>query len=141
MEQLGANRGQTNNEKAARRSPAYESIQGRIQRTGKQFRTAPTRKEQTTLLKKLLELRSQRYTRAEKIVDKLNEVTQATMETPVIKSRMLEIGVTGVAPDRRSPEYLEKCRDHFVPENQQDANNAGKRRGDSHHLIRPRVQP
>jgi tripartite-type tricarboxylate transporter receptor subunit TctC len=42
------------------------------------------------------------------IVDKLNEVTHATMETPVIKSRMLEIGVTGVAPDRRSPEYLQK---------------------------------
>jgi tripartite-type tricarboxylate transporter receptor subunit TctC len=42
------------------------------------------------------------------IVDKLNEVTHATMETPVIKSRMLEIGVTGVAPDRRSPEYLAK---------------------------------
>ena len=40
------------------------------------------------------------------IVDKLNEVTHATMETPAIKSRMLEIGVTGVAPDRRSPEYL-----------------------------------
>ena len=42
------------------------------------------------------------------IVDKLNEVTQATMETPVIKARMLEIGVTGVTPDRRSPEYLAK---------------------------------
>jgi tripartite-type tricarboxylate transporter receptor subunit TctC len=42
------------------------------------------------------------------IVDKLNEVTQATMETPLIKQRMLEIGVTGVAPDRRSPEYLQK---------------------------------
>jgi tripartite-type tricarboxylate transporter receptor subunit TctC len=42
------------------------------------------------------------------IVDKLNEVTQATMETPAIKSRMLEIGVTGVASDRRSPEYLTK---------------------------------
>ena len=42
------------------------------------------------------------------IVDKLNEVTHAAMETPVIKSRMLEIGVTGVAPDRRSPEYLAK---------------------------------
>src|SRR3954451_6433780 len=42
------------------------------------------------------------------IVDKLNEVTHASMETPVIKSRMLEIGVTGVAPDRRSPEYLAK---------------------------------
>ena len=40
------------------------------------------------------------------IVDKLNDVTHATMETPVIKSRMLEIGVTGVAPERRSPEYL-----------------------------------
>jgi tripartite-type tricarboxylate transporter receptor subunit TctC len=42
------------------------------------------------------------------IVDKLNEVTHATMETPLIKTRMLEIGVTGVAPDRRSPEYLAK---------------------------------
>ncbi len=35
------------------------------------------------------------------IVDKLNDVTHATMETPMIKSRMLEIGVTGVASDRR----------------------------------------
>jgi tripartite-type tricarboxylate transporter receptor subunit TctC len=42
------------------------------------------------------------------IVDKLTEVTQATMETLAIKSRMQEIGVTGVAPDRRSPEYLAK---------------------------------
>ena len=30
------------------------------------------------------------------------------MDTPVIKSRMLGIGVTGVAPERRSPEYLAK---------------------------------
>src|SRR3954466_14955871 len=42
------------------------------------------------------------------IVERLNEVTHASMETPVIKSRMLEMGVTGVAPDRRSPEYLAK---------------------------------
>jgi tripartite-type tricarboxylate transporter receptor subunit TctC len=42
------------------------------------------------------------------IIDKLNEVTHATMETPAIKARMLEIGVTGVTPDRRSPEYLAK---------------------------------
>ena len=42
------------------------------------------------------------------VVDKLNDVTHATMETPAIKSRMLEIGVTGVTPDRRSPEYLAK---------------------------------
>lgn len=44
------------------------------------------------------------------IVDKLNAVTHATMDTPAITSRMLEIGVTGVAPERRSPEYL----GHFV---------------------------
>ena len=42
------------------------------------------------------------------IVDKLVEVTQATMETPVIKTRMHDIGVTGVAKERQSPEYLAK---------------------------------
>jgi tripartite-type tricarboxylate transporter receptor subunit TctC len=42
------------------------------------------------------------------VVDKLIQVTHAAMETPPIKSRMLEIGVTGVAPERRSPEYLAK---------------------------------
>lgn len=40
------------------------------------------------------------------VVKKLNEVTSAAMDTPLIKNRMLEIGVTGVAPERRSPEYL-----------------------------------
>ena len=40
------------------------------------------------------------------IVDKLVEVTHATMETPAIKARLTESGVTGVAPERRSPEYL-----------------------------------
>lgn len=60
MEQLGANGGQSNKEKAARRSPAYESIQGRIKRKGKQFRAAPSRKERTILLKKLLELKRHR---------------------------------------------------------------------------------
>jgi tripartite-type tricarboxylate transporter receptor subunit TctC len=42
------------------------------------------------------------------IVDKLVEVTHAAMETPAIKSRMHDIGVTGIAPERRSPEYLAK---------------------------------
>jgi tripartite-type tricarboxylate transporter receptor subunit TctC len=42
------------------------------------------------------------------IVDKLNDVAHATMDTPAIKSRMLEIGVTGIAPERRSPDYLAK---------------------------------
>lgn len=42
------------------------------------------------------------------IVDKLIQITHATMETPDIKDRLLKIGVTGVAPARRSPEYLVK---------------------------------
>ena len=40
------------------------------------------------------------------IVDKLKDATQATMETPLIRQRMLEIGVTGVTPNRQTPEYL-----------------------------------
>jgi tripartite-type tricarboxylate transporter receptor subunit TctC len=42
------------------------------------------------------------------IVDRLIEVTHAAMETPEVKKRMLDIGVTGIAPERRSPEYLAK---------------------------------
>jgi tripartite-type tricarboxylate transporter receptor subunit TctC len=42
------------------------------------------------------------------VVDKLNQVAHAAMDTPAIKQRMLEVGVTGVAKERRSPEYLAK---------------------------------
>jgi tripartite-type tricarboxylate transporter receptor subunit TctC len=42
------------------------------------------------------------------VVAKLNAAAHATMDTPSIKARMLEIGVAGVAPERRSPEYLAK---------------------------------
>jgi tripartite-type tricarboxylate transporter receptor subunit TctC len=42
------------------------------------------------------------------IVDKLNKVTHEAMETPAIKTRMHDIGVTGIEPERRSPEYLTK---------------------------------
>jgi tripartite-type tricarboxylate transporter receptor subunit TctC len=42
------------------------------------------------------------------IVQKLNEVTHAAMDTPAIKAKMLEIGVEGIAPERRSPEFLAK---------------------------------
>jgi len=42
------------------------------------------------------------------VVDKLIEVTHAAMDTPDTKKRMLDIGVTGVARERRSPEYLAK---------------------------------
>jgi len=40
------------------------------------------------------------------VVDKLAEATHAAMDTPAIKTRMTEIGVTGIAPERRSAEYL-----------------------------------
>jgi tripartite-type tricarboxylate transporter receptor subunit TctC len=42
------------------------------------------------------------------IVAKLNEAAHAAMDTPAIKARMLDIGVTGIAPERRSSEYLAK---------------------------------
>jgi len=42
------------------------------------------------------------------IVKRLAEVTNEAMDTPIIKARMLELGVNGVAPERRSPEYLAK---------------------------------
>ena len=45
------------------------------------------------------------------IVNKLAEATNAAMDTPAIKQRMQDIGVDGVAPERRSPDYLAK----FVP--------------------------
>ena len=42
------------------------------------------------------------------IVARLNEVTHAAMDTPAIQTKFNAIGVVGVAPDRRGPEYLAK---------------------------------
>jgi tripartite-type tricarboxylate transporter receptor subunit TctC len=42
------------------------------------------------------------------IVKKLNDATSQAMDTPAIKNRMHEVGITGVALERRSPEYLAK---------------------------------
>jgi tripartite-type tricarboxylate transporter receptor subunit TctC len=42
------------------------------------------------------------------IVVKLNEATNAAMDTPAIRARFNDIGVVGVAPERRGPEYLAK---------------------------------
>jgi tripartite-type tricarboxylate transporter receptor subunit TctC len=39
------------------------------------------------------------------IVARLNEATHAAMDTPEIKARFNAIGVVGVAPERRGPEY------------------------------------
>jgi tripartite-type tricarboxylate transporter receptor subunit TctC len=41
-------------------------------------------------------------------IRKLHDATVATMETPAVRERLLVIGATVVAPDRRSPEYLQK---------------------------------
>jgi tripartite-type tricarboxylate transporter receptor subunit TctC len=41
------------------------------------------------------------------IVKKLNEATIEAMNTPALKDRMHELGVSLVAPERRSPEYLQ----------------------------------
>jgi tripartite-type tricarboxylate transporter receptor subunit TctC len=42
------------------------------------------------------------------IVQKLQAATVETMDTPLIQQRLKEVGVTVVAPERRSPAYLTK---------------------------------
>jgi tripartite-type tricarboxylate transporter receptor subunit TctC len=42
------------------------------------------------------------------IVQKLNDATVAVMNTPAVRDRLRETGNDPVAPDRRSPEYLQK---------------------------------
>jgi len=42
------------------------------------------------------------------IIQKLHDATVSTMETPAVQERLKEIGVTVVAPERRSQEYLKK---------------------------------
>jgi tripartite-type tricarboxylate transporter receptor subunit TctC len=42
------------------------------------------------------------------IVQKLSEAASATIDTPSVRERLREIGVSTVAPERRSPDYLQK---------------------------------
>ena len=42
------------------------------------------------------------------VVKKLNDATSQALDTPAVKSRLHELGVTGVEHERRSPEYLAK---------------------------------
>jgi tripartite-type tricarboxylate transporter receptor subunit TctC len=42
------------------------------------------------------------------IVQKLHDAIVATMVTPAVQERLKEIGATVVAPERRSPDYLQK---------------------------------
>jgi tripartite-type tricarboxylate transporter receptor subunit TctC len=41
------------------------------------------------------------------IVRKLHDAAVATMETPSVRERLKDIGATVVAPERRSPDYLQ----------------------------------
>ncbi len=41
------------------------------------------------------------------IVQKLNEAASAAIDTPSVRERLREIGVSTVAPERRSPDYLQ----------------------------------
>ncbi len=41
------------------------------------------------------------------IVKKLNDAVNDTLNTPAVKERMYEIGITAVTPERRTPEYLQ----------------------------------
>jgi tripartite-type tricarboxylate transporter receptor subunit TctC len=42
------------------------------------------------------------------VVQKLNEVTFAAMDIPAVQHRLKEVGTDPVAPERRSPEYLQQ---------------------------------
>ena len=42
------------------------------------------------------------------VVARLNEATNAAMDSPAVKTRFDAIGIVGIAPDRRGPEYLAK---------------------------------
>jgi tripartite-type tricarboxylate transporter receptor subunit TctC len=42
------------------------------------------------------------------VVQKLHDATIATMNTPAVQERLKEVGVTVVATDRRSADYLQK---------------------------------
>jgi tripartite-type tricarboxylate transporter receptor subunit TctC len=42
------------------------------------------------------------------VIRKLHDATVATIETPSVQERLKEVGAMTVAPERRSPEYMQK---------------------------------
>jgi tripartite-type tricarboxylate transporter receptor subunit TctC len=44
----------------------------------------------------------------EPIIQKLHDATVAAMDTPSVQERLNEVGAVTVAPERRSPDYLQK---------------------------------
>ncbi len=45
------------------------------------------------------------------VVRKLHHAAVATLDTPAVQERLKVVGVTAVAADRRSPDYLKKFLD------------------------------
>jgi len=43
---------------------------------------------------------------APEIIKKLNEALSQTLDTAAVKERLLQVGASAIAPDRRSPDYL-----------------------------------
>ena len=44
----------------------------------------------------------------EPIIEKLHDATVAAMDTPSVQERLKEVGAVTVAPEHRSPDYLQK---------------------------------
>jgi len=53
----------------------------------------------------------------EPIIQRLHDTTVATMETSAVQERLKEVGAIVVAPERRSPEYLQKFVDSEIAKN------------------------
>jgi tripartite-type tricarboxylate transporter receptor subunit TctC len=59
------------------------------------------------------------------IVQRLHEATVAAMETPALQARLLEAGALVVAPERRSPEYLQRFVESEIEKNAKPLKAAG----------------
>jgi tripartite-type tricarboxylate transporter receptor subunit TctC len=51
------------------------------------------------------------------IIQRLHDASVAAMETPSVQERLNEVGVTVVAPERRSPEYLQRFVESEIERN------------------------
>jgi tripartite-type tricarboxylate transporter receptor subunit TctC len=51
------------------------------------------------------------------IIQRLHDATVATMDTPSVQERLNDVGATIVAPERRSPEYLQRFVESEIEKN------------------------
>ena len=59
------------------------------------------------------------------IIQRLHEATVAAMEAPALQARLLESGAIVVAPERRSPEYLQRYVESEIEKNAKPLKAAG----------------